>query len=57
MTAPTHLPCPFCEKPVKVIRQPAQRAARMADHGPKVTQLCPGAGMAVKNAVDESSPI
>ena len=47
MTAPTHLPCPFCEKPVKIIRQPAQRAARMADHGQLIWQLCPGAGMAV----------
>ena len=40
MTAPTHLPCPVCEKP-------GQRAARMADHGQLIWQLCPGAGMAV----------
>jgi len=48
MTTPTHTVCEVCKKPVKVIRRPDQRAARVADHGQLIWQLCPGAGMPVE---------
>lgn len=52
MTTPvtTHIPCPACAKPVRVIARPDQRHARLADHGKQLGVLCPGSGRPVQPA-------
>ena len=50
MTAPTHLPCPVCKAPVKIIARQPQPHRHLANHWPELGRLCPGAGMAVESA-------
>lgn len=45
--------CVVCQRPVRVIEMPGQRARRLADHGRTMTELCAGSGRPVQ-ATDKS---